>query len=475
MNVCNMHATNFVNEVRGTVAKNIEENTDWEIFGQNVASFLYQTGMSVVDDIAQVEAFGPAATLFMGTSAASNQAKNVIERGGTNKQAFWGGLAAGAADIVFDKLDIDRFFKTPKTSTVKNLLQKTVKRVGTGAGEEMLTEISNILTDAAIMGSRSEYDQAVAKYMEEDLSREEAKKRAFLDCVGQVMWAGVGGVIAGTVSGITSQNGEQKSIATEGTTKTNTSLLGQRTASDLNWDQHVPIKNTQQSEGRSEFRVINSGHGLPAEQSLQRRRFLLSAPLALTAEQKNKVSLAIFTGASEQQVGSILKSFGPEVVQAVINEGLQHSPNSDSGSRARRLQEKVGTGQEPTGSELARLYDANEQAAKTVPTQPIQNSVLQSTVTENTTLGESVGLTTEQRGALEKLYQTGHTIKQLGMALQKMGPEATRAVIAEGLRTTPGSDSYNRARTLQRKLNTGESITASELGHLYQSLRSKPR
>ena len=214
----------------------------------------------------------------------------------------------------------------------------------------------------------------------------------------------------------------------------------------------VKGQEVQQPEGSSGIQKKTSAVGLPAEQ-------------------KNKLSLAIFTGAGEQQIGAILKGFGPEAVQAVINEGLQHSPDSDSGARARRLQEKLNAGQEPTGAELARLYQANEQAARTAAAQ--QSTALQSTAVEGgvTASQESVGLTTQQRGTLEKLRQEGHTIKQVGMALQKMGPEAARAVIAEGLRTTPGSDSCNRARTLQRKLSTGESITASELGHLYDALR----
>ncbi len=214
----------------------------------------------------------------------------------------------------------------------------------------------------------------------------------------------------------------------------------------------VKGQEVQQPEGSSGIQEKTSAVGLPAEQ-------------------KNKLSLAIFTGAGEQQIGAILKGFGPEAVQAVINEGLQHSPDSDSGSRARRLREKLNAGQEPTGAELARLYQANEQAARTAAAQ--QSTALQSTAVEGgvTASQESVGLTTQQRGTLEKLRQEGRTFKQVGMALQKMGPEATRAVIAEGLRTTPGSDSYNRARTLQRKLSTGESITASELGHLYDALR----
>ena len=95
---------------------------------------------------------------------------------------------------------------------------------------------------------------------------------------------------------------------------------------------------------------------LTAEQSPQGG----SAPASLTAEQRNKIKVTQATGGGEQQIGSLLKSFGPEVTQAIINEGLQYAPDSESGSRARRLQEKLNAGEQPTGAELARLYQANE-------------------------------------------------------------------------------------------------------------------
>ena len=206
MNVYNMDATNFVSTVRGTVSKEIEENTDWELFGQNVASFLYQTGMSVADSAVQVGAatalgVPTAATFFMGASAASNQAKDVIERGGTNEQAFWGGLAAGAAEALFEKVSIDRLLSVHSVSSMKDLLKETVKQAGVEASEEMLTEISNIITDAAIMGDKSNFEAMVAQYEMQGLSEDEAKKQALLDSIGQVAWAGAGGALSGAAMG----------------------------------------------------------------------------------------------------------------------------------------------------------------------------------------------------------------------------------------------------------------------------------
>lgn len=201
LNVYDMDATNYVSAIRGTVSKNIEKSTDWNLFGQNVASFLYQTGMSVADSAAQIAAFGNGAVFLMGASAASNQAKNVIERGGSNSQAFWGGLAAGAAEALFEKISVDRLLKPKSITGWKSLLKETVKQAGVEASEEMLTEIANILSDSAIMGESSDFSVSVKAYQEQGLSESEAKKKAFLECIGQVAWAGAGGALSGGIMG----------------------------------------------------------------------------------------------------------------------------------------------------------------------------------------------------------------------------------------------------------------------------------
>lgn len=201
LNVYGMDVSNFVNTVRGTVSEEIEQNTDWELFGQNVASFLYQTGMSVADSAAQVALFGPGATYLMGASAAANQAREVIERGGTNRQALLSGLAAGAAEALFEKVSIDRLLSERDVTTIADWLRETLKQAGTEASEEMLTEVSNLLSDAAIMGSGSSFAAMVDQYETQGLNGDEAKRRAFLDCLSQVALAGVGGALSGGVMG----------------------------------------------------------------------------------------------------------------------------------------------------------------------------------------------------------------------------------------------------------------------------------
>ena len=193
--------SNFVTGVRDTVSKKIVDNTDWELFGQNVASFLYNTGMSIGDSASQVALLGPWATYLMGASAASQQAVNVLERGGSNSQAFWGGLAAGAAEAVFERFSIEKLLEAKTINSVKDLLRATAQQAGTEASEEMLTEIANILSDTAIMGESSDFEQLVTQYQLMGMDEDEARKQAYLDSVAQVVWAGVGGALSGMAMG----------------------------------------------------------------------------------------------------------------------------------------------------------------------------------------------------------------------------------------------------------------------------------
>lgn len=203
LNAYNMDTTNFVSGVRGAVAKDIEEKTKGaELFGQNVPAFLYQTGMSMADSAAQAALLGPAASLFMGGAAASSQVQDIISRGGDNRQALMGGLAAGAAEALFEKISLGNLLKPKSITGWKSLLKETAKQAGVEGSEEVFTEIANILSDAAIMGENSSVKLAMQRYMGKNhLSKEDAQKQVFLDCIGQVVLAGAGGVLSGGVMG----------------------------------------------------------------------------------------------------------------------------------------------------------------------------------------------------------------------------------------------------------------------------------
>ena len=197
----NMTISNFVNDVRGSVSEEIEKNTDWEIFGQNVASFAYQTGMSIADSALLVGTMGSGASLFMGMSSAAQGASDALSRGANNSQAILAGLASGAAEMLFEKVSIDQLLKPKNVASVRSLLIETLKQAGVEASEESLTEISNILTDAAIMGEKSNFAQSVYQYQQQGMDEQKAKFQVYKDMISQVAWAGAGGALSGAAMG----------------------------------------------------------------------------------------------------------------------------------------------------------------------------------------------------------------------------------------------------------------------------------
>lgn len=97
----------------------IRETVSSEI-GNSVGQFLYQTGMSMGDfltlmPLAAVPGGQAAVTAILGGSAATDTAMDVSSRGGTASQAFWSGLAAGAAEAAFEKFSLKRFSSRGKS------------------------------------------------------------------------------------------------------------------------------------------------------------------------------------------------------------------------------------------------------------------------------------------------------------------------------------------------------------------------
>nr|DAR18681.1 MAG TPA: hypothetical protein [Bacteriophage sp.] len=202
MSADSMTISNFVSDIRGSVSEEIEKNTDWDLFGKNIASFLYQTGMSVADTLFLARALGGSgASFLLGMSASAQQTSDALSRGANSRQALLAGFAAGAAEMLFEKFSIDQLLKPKSVTSVKRLLQETMKQAGVEASEEGATEIANILTDAAIMGESSNFSVAVENYKAQGMSESEAKKQAYLDMIGQVGWAAAGGALSGGVMG----------------------------------------------------------------------------------------------------------------------------------------------------------------------------------------------------------------------------------------------------------------------------------
>ena len=192
-----MIAANTRDTVRGAVSE------DMSGFGQ----FLYSTGMSMAD-MATLLPLGKVGTLGMFfTSASTSTAKNVLERGGSTDNALKSGLAAGVAEVLFEKFSLDNLFKASSPSTIKQFVKGVLQQSGIEASEEVFTELSNEITDRWINGGLSEYEQNITTYRLMGMSEEQARLQASKDFGIKILEAGAGGALSGGVFGSVAQTG----------------------------------------------------------------------------------------------------------------------------------------------------------------------------------------------------------------------------------------------------------------------------
>lgn len=179
-------------------------------------SFLYQTGMSMADStaIAALSQLGvPGASVLLSGSAATSAAREAKERGGTDAQALGYGLAAGIAEGLFETVSLEMLTKNAigrlgrqaaeqaGAKRILTLLKSAGIQAATEGSEEVFTTIANTISDAVIMGDKSEYAQNKQLYMDAGMSEGEAEKKAAEDWLTGILGDFLGGALSGGIMG----------------------------------------------------------------------------------------------------------------------------------------------------------------------------------------------------------------------------------------------------------------------------------
>lgn len=194
--------TNFANDTREYVGENIAEATEgFEIFGQNIPSFLYQTGMSVADTAVGGTMFGKSYTVLMGFSSAQQTAKELKEAGATSEQLALGSAMAGLIEMGTEYISIDHLFKIKGADSLKKILTETAKQAGIEASEEFLAEVANLVVDEHNRGRQSDTYKMYEDYIARGFSEEEAEKKVKQELAKQIGFATVGGALSGFALG----------------------------------------------------------------------------------------------------------------------------------------------------------------------------------------------------------------------------------------------------------------------------------
>lgn len=317
------------NDIRGKVSENME---GWQ-------SFLYQTGMSMGDFLSLLPLGEVGSLAIMGSGAASDASLKVAENGGSATQSMLTGVAAGVAEVLFEKISLEQlqvFRKTDKTG-LKEAVKNIAKGFFTEGSEEVATDIANLVSDAVINSDNSEFSRAEKQYEENGMSSDAAWKQTILDTITNMGLDFLGGALSGAVmsAGATSLNA------------ISTARLG------------AHIKNGETSFDLED--VIDAGKTT----DFKSRAYQIADRLIKNQEQQKKIG--------NYQVGALyrenlmnhanyddalLGSWLSPVQDELINQGITSGESTQAYQLASQLQEKQQNKERITNKERARLQQA---------------------------------------------------------------------------------------------------------------------
>lgn len=182
----------MISAIRETVPKN------WGAVG----TFAYQTGMSMADFLLTTTITGgnqAAALSVMGSGAAADTTLAAKKRGLEDWQAFTLGTVAGLAEVLTEKVSLDKLFDADLLAdgSLKYILGNAFAE----GSEEVASSTVNLLADIIVSKDESEWMQSINAYIAEGLTQEQAFARAMAD---QALSMGVdflGGFISGGTMG----------------------------------------------------------------------------------------------------------------------------------------------------------------------------------------------------------------------------------------------------------------------------------
>lgn len=256
-----------VNTVRSTVSDKIGANIGNETAGK-VASFLYQTGMSLADFAATlplnlVPGVGTGLQMvLLSSEAGTAAAKESYDNTGSASKALSTGIWAGIAEAFFEKFSIEKtkYFASVTPDSVKSIFKNAGKQMFTELTEEGLTTIANTMTDCIINGNMSSIALEYQGYIDEGYTKDEATakcagsfvKQVLLDAAGGAV---SGGVLGGTVSGISYAKGK---INTNIDMKKSAEEIGKEVMSDENFDINLLLEQAKNSSNEKAESIAKS-------------------------------------------------------------------------------------------------------------------------------------------------------------------------------------------------------------------------
>ena len=172
--------TNITSKMSSIFRSGLAEKVNVNIGDFDAFDFVYYTGMSGIESLI-AGAGGGYGALALGISASASSMNDIIERGGSDHQAFWGGVAAGVFEGFFEKFSIGQLksMKDSVGSGFKVFAGNMAKSIVTNASEETATEVANILYDFTFNGGASQYAALIEEYLANNPNATEEEARSY--------------------------------------------------------------------------------------------------------------------------------------------------------------------------------------------------------------------------------------------------------------------------------------------------------
>ena len=187
--------------ILGDITSNLREGASKDM--GKVGKFAYNVGMGIADSITSRALTGLASPFVMAAGAAEDTTQDALNRGIAPTDAFKTGLASGAAEAAFEKLELDKLqaFKQVAPKSVASFLGNIGKQMLNEGVSEGATELANTISDYAINGNNSNFALSVDNYESQNISHEDALDAALGDALKNVGLNALGGMLSGGVMG----------------------------------------------------------------------------------------------------------------------------------------------------------------------------------------------------------------------------------------------------------------------------------
>lgn len=223
-------ATRYAETIRQEVAQQLQGKTDGK-----TAAFLYDTGMSMLDNILQVgvgmgllgapamaeaaasggvsaavaagsAAASPVSLGMMGLTTASQKLLEMTDEGVDTTTAYNLATAAGAIEVLTEKIGLDEFINGLGRQTAATTLRRIGQQVGrqtlAEGTEEAASDVLNLAADLLLRMDQADFVRDIDKARRQGLTQGEAVWSVVEDQLKQTGLSFAGGALSGALFGL---------------------------------------------------------------------------------------------------------------------------------------------------------------------------------------------------------------------------------------------------------------------------------